>query len=113
MSLQSIVSCCCWFLTLSVPAILSVCKLSLHYPYKIRCLVMRIKQSIIQSNLSELKRKTLPTCLQVNYRNSLGEFSNASCGVFGAERVNPHCCTKKILVFSGRIDNARELVILI
>ena len=30
-------------LTLSVPASLSICKFSLHYPHKISCLVMRIK----------------------------------------------------------------------
>ena len=44
---------------------------------------------IIHSNLSKTKNKILPTCLQGNYRDSLGEFSNTSYGVFGAERVNP------------------------
>ena len=34
-----------------------------------------------------MKNKILPTCLRGNYRDSLGEFSNTSCGVFGAERV--------------------------
>ena len=48
---------------------------------------MRIKQMIIHNNLSEMKNRILPTCLRGNYRNSLGEFSNTSCGVFGAERV--------------------------
>ena len=35
---------------------------------------------IIHSNLSEMKNKILPTCLQGNYRNSLGEFRNISNG---------------------------------
>ena len=39
------------------------------------------------SNLSKMKNKTLPTCLQGNYRDSLGEFSTTPYGVFGAERV--------------------------
>ena len=42
---------------------------------------------IIQSNLSKMKNKILTTCLQGNYRDSLGEFSNTSYGVFGTERV--------------------------
>ena len=43
----------------------------------------------VQSNLSEMKNKFLPTCLQVNYRDSLGEFSNKimSYGMFRTERV--------------------------
>ena len=44
---------------------------------------------IIHSNLHvslEVKNKILPTCLQGNYRGSLGEFKNTSY-VFGAERV--------------------------
>ena len=45
---------------------------------------------IKQSNVSKIKDKILPTCLQGNYRHSLGEFSNMSRGVFGAERHNPH-----------------------
>ena len=43
---------------------------------------MRIKQMIFHSNLSKIKDKILPTCLQGNYRDSLGEFSNTSYGVF-------------------------------
>ena len=35
---------------------------------------------------SKMKSKILPTCLQRNYRDSLGEFGNRSYGVFGAER---------------------------
>ena len=50
-------------LTLSAPAILSVCKFSLCYPHKISWLVMRIKQLILQSKLSWMKNKILPTCL--------------------------------------------------
>ena len=42
---------------------------------------------IIHSILSKTKNKILPTSLQGNYGNSLGEFSNTSYGVFGAERV--------------------------
>ena len=49
---------------------------------------MRTKQMIIHSNLSEMKNKILPTCSQGNYRDSLGEFSNTSHGVFEAERIN-------------------------
>ena len=57
---------------LSVPATLTVCKFSLYYPYKISCLVMRIQQMTIHNNLSKMKNKILPTCLQGNYRDSLG-----------------------------------------
>ena len=42
---------------------------------------------ITHSNSSKMNI-ILPTCLQRNYRDSLGEFSDTSCGVFGAERVN-------------------------
>ena len=42
---------------------------------------------IIHSNLSKMKSIILPACLQGNYRNSLGEFRNTSCGVFATERV--------------------------
>ena len=50
---------------------------------------MKIKQMIIHSNLSKMKNKILPTCLQGNYRDSLGEFNNTrmSYGMFRAERV--------------------------
>ena len=37
-------------------------------------------------NLFEMKNKLLLTCVQGNYRDSLGEFSNRSCGALGAER---------------------------
>ena len=74
-------------LTLSSPASLPACKFSLHYPYKINCLVMRIKQTIIHSNFSKMKNKTLPTSLQVDYRDSLWEFGHTSCCEFGAERL--------------------------
>ena len=54
-------------------------------------MVMRIKQlnTLILSSLSEMKNKFLPICLQGNYRDSLGEFSNMSYmyDMFGAERV--------------------------
>ena len=42
---------------------------------------------IIHRKLSELKNKILPTSLQGNYGDSLGEFSNISNGIVGAERV--------------------------
>ena len=60
----------------------------LRYPRRKSCLVMRIKQMIIHRCFSKMKNKILLTCLQGNYRDSLGEFSNKSYGVFGAERVN-------------------------
>ena len=56
------------------------------YPHKISCLLMRIKYMIIHSNFWD-KKKILPTDLQGNYGPSLGEFSNTSYGVVGAERV--------------------------
>ena len=39
---------------------------------------MRIRQMIIQNNLSKMKNKIFLTCLQGNYRDSLGEFGNMS-----------------------------------
>ena len=36
------------------------------------------------SNLSKMKNKILPICLQGNYRDSLGEFSNIAYDMFGA-----------------------------
>ena len=43
---------------------------------------------IIYSNLAKMEKQILSSCLQGSYRDSLGEFSNASYGVFRAERVN-------------------------
>ena len=77
----------CTTLTLSAPASLSVCKFSLYYPRKRSCLVMRIKRMVIYRNISKMKNKILPTSLRGNFRDSLGEFSNVSYGMFGAERV--------------------------
>ena len=51
------------------------------------CLIMRIKQMIRHNNLSKMRNKALPTSLQGNYGDSLGEFNNASYGVIGAMRV--------------------------
>ena len=65
-------------------ASLSVCRFSLHYPHKTICLVIRIKQMIIHSKLFMIKNQILITCLQRNYRDSLGEFSNDSYGVFAS-----------------------------
>ena len=42
---------------------------------------------IIHRKLSKMKNKILPTCLQGNCGDSLGEFSNTSYGIVGAERV--------------------------
>ena len=39
------------------------------------------------SNLFKMKKKILPTCLQENFKDSLGELSNTSYGVFWSERV--------------------------
>ena len=58
-------------LTLSSPASLSVCKFSLHYPHKTSYLVMRIKQIIIDSYLSKVKKIPL-TSFQGNYKDRLG-----------------------------------------
>ena len=45
-------------------------------------MVMRIKQVVIHDcSLSKMKNNILLNCLQGNYRNSLGEFSNTSYGV--------------------------------
>ena len=45
------------------------------------------KQMIVHSNLSKMKNKILPTCLQGNYRDSLGEFNNTSAyGVFEVDK---------------------------
>ena len=44
--------------TLSTPASLSVCKFSAHYPQKISCSVMRIKQLILDRNLSDEKQNS-------------------------------------------------------
>ena len=68
-------------------ASLAACEFSLYVPHKIGCRVLKIKQMIIHSNLSEMKNKILPTCLQGNYRDGLGEFSNMSFSAFGAEGV--------------------------
>ena len=48
---------------------------------------MRMKGMIIHSSISKMENKILPTCLEGNYRDSLGEFSKTSYSVFGAERV--------------------------
>ena len=42
---------------------------------------------IIHRKLSEMKNRTLPTCLQENCGDSLGEFLNTSYGEVEAERV--------------------------
>ena len=42
---------------------------------------------VIHNNLTKMKNKILPTCLQGNYRDNLEEFGNTSYGVFGAAGV--------------------------
>ena len=66
-------------------------KISLHYLYKISCLVMRMKQMIIHCNLSKVKNKIRPTCLQGNYSDSLGEFSSTSY-MYGVTSVHTIKC---------------------
>ena len=46
---------------------------------------------VIHCNLSKMKNKFLPTCLQGKYRDSLGEFSNVLYYMFWAERLI-RCC---------------------
>ena len=55
---------------------------------KIGCLVMRIKQKIIHNTLSKMKNQIVPTYMYVqgNHEDSLGEISNMSQDMFGAER---------------------------
>ena len=48
---------------------------------------MTIKQIITHNNFAKMKNTILPTCLQRSYRDSLGEFSNTSCGTLRGERV--------------------------
>ena len=44
---------------------------------------------IIRCTLPKMKNRDLPTCLQGNYRDSLGEFSNTSLrGVLGLRGLN-------------------------
>ena len=44
---------------------------------------------IIRCNLPKMKNRVLPTFLQGNYRDSLGELSNTSLrGVFGLRGLN-------------------------
>ena len=77
-----------FYLSLSAPDCLSVFEFSLHYPHKISCLVMRIKQMIMHSNVSKMRNKLLPNLFRKKTKDSLGEFSNMSYGVFAAERVS-------------------------
>ena len=46
-------------ITLSASASLSVCKFSLLYPLKVSCMLVRIKQIIIHSNLSKMENNSL------------------------------------------------------
>ena len=58
-------------------------QISVCYPHKLSCLVVKIKQMIIYSNLSQMKNNILSTYLQGNFRGRLGEFINTSYGMFG------------------------------
>ena len=49
---------------------------------------MKIKQMIIHSTFFNMKNKILPTFLQGNYRDNLGEFSNTPYSVFEAQIVS-------------------------
>ena len=42
------------------------------------------------TNLSKMKNKIFPTCLQGNYRESLGEFGNISYSVLGLQGLIVH-----------------------
>ena len=66
---------------------ISMYKFSIHYSHKISCLIMRIKQMVIHSNLSKMKNKIFATCLKGNNRDSSGKSSNTSYGVLGAGTV--------------------------
>ena len=50
-------------------------------------MVMRMKELIMQSKVSEMTSKILTICLQRNYSDSLEEFTNMSCCVWGKEVV--------------------------
>ena len=52
---------------------------------------------IIHSNLAEMKNKTLPTCLEGKYKDSLGEF-----GEFGADCEGVSGCTPKMINLVSR-----------
>ena len=58
-----------------------VYKLSLNYPNIKKLLGNENKQYIIHCNLSKMKNRILPTWLQGNYKDSLGESSNTSYDV--------------------------------
>ena len=61
----------------------------------------------IHSNLSKMKNKILPICLQGNYRDSLGESSNTSFGLVGAARVKiDSCMTGNNAKFNTHISSA-------
>ena len=49
---------------------------------------MRTKYLIVHSNLSKVKNISLPTYLQGNYRENLGELRNTSFVVFRPEGVH-------------------------
>ena len=60
---------------------------------------------IIHRKLSKMKNKILPTCLQGNYEDSLGEFGNTSYGVVGTERVNTYFeCERQKLLLSSALE---------
>ena len=57
---------------------------------------------IIHRKLSKMKNKILPTCLQENYGDSLGEISNTSYGVVGADSVK---IEKGVLFFTLHVNS--------
>ena len=71
----------------SVDAVLFPVTVMLYLWENMSCATL-FGRMVIHSTLSEMKNKILPTCLQRNYRDSLGELSNTACGMFAADRIN-------------------------
>ena len=61
---------------------------------------------INNNNLFKMKNKTLPTCLQGNYRDSLGEFSNTSYGMFVADHERFRLRFIIVIIFCVMIEQA-------
>ena len=61
---------------------------------------------INNNNLFKMKNKTLPTCLQGNYRDSLGEFSNRSYGMFVADHERFRLRFIIVIIFCVMIEQA-------
>ena len=76
-------------------------------------LVMRTKQLIIHNKLSKMKSKILTACLQGNYRNILGEFSNTSLIPYFSDYKSTRCISRplflscKMMIFSDALSISR------